>query len=308
MGLNFTLVITLLSYTVIILGIVWFLIEMKQYKASAYFQVTGYSYFSMRFDLGRYGEYLTYRYLRSYESQGAKFLFNCYLPRNNGDTTEIDVLMIYKSGLYVFESKNYSGWIFGSENQKTWTQTLPQGGKSHKEHFFNPIMQNNLHIKWLKHLLQDETIPIHSIIVFSERCTLKSVTVSSPNVEVIRRKQVLKTVTQTDSQNTPMLTQDRIQEIYDRLYPYSQVSVDVKQAHIDSIHNRNQHSRSKSDTTSDESHIEENAEIVPEGEADMKCPRCGAPLVLRVAKKGQHAGNRFYGCSTYPKCRYKKNI
>ena len=34
------------------------------------------------------------------------------------------------------------------------------------------------------------------------------------------------------------------------------------------------------------------------------CPKCGSPLVLREAKKGKNAGKKFYGCSTYPKCRH----
>lgn len=34
------------------------------------------------------------------------------------------------------------------------------------------------------------------------------------------------------------------------------------------------------------------------------CPRCGSPLVEREARKGANAGNRFLGCSTFPKCRY----
>lgn len=64
------------------------------------------------------------------------------------------ILLINNHGVFVFESKNYSGWIFGNERSKTWTQTLPQGkGKSHKEHFLNPIMQNKLHIKWIKSLI-----------------------------------------------------------------------------------------------------------------------------------------------------------
>jgi hypothetical protein len=75
---------------------------------------------------GKSGEYLVYKVLQNYEKDGAKFLFNCYLPKNNNnDTTEIDVIMIHNSGIYVFESKNYSGWIFGSEHQQKWTQTLP---------------------------------------------------------------------------------------------------------------------------------------------------------------------------------------
>ena len=38
----------------------------------------------------------------------------------NGKKTEIDVLMIYKSGIYVFESKNYGGWIYGDQYEDTW--------------------------------------------------------------------------------------------------------------------------------------------------------------------------------------------
>ncbi|MCR5805469.1 MAG: topoisomerase DNA-binding C4 zinc finger domain-containing protein [Oscillospiraceae bacterium] len=36
----------------------------------------------------------------------------------------------------------------------------------------------------------------------------------------------------------------------------------------------------------------------------MICPRCGGRLVLRTAKSGANAGNSFYGCSNFPKCRY----
>lgn len=33
------------------------------------------------------------------------------------------------------------------------------------------------------------------------------------------------------------------------------------------------------------------------------CPKCGIPMVLRVATKGVHKGKRFYGCVNFPKCR-----
>ena len=110
--------------------------RIKDYKDSTYYQVTKTPYLFVKRDLGKWGEYLTYKYLKKFENDGAKFLFNVYIPKENGETTEIDVLMISKKGIFVFESKNYSGWIFGSEKQKSWYQTLPVGrGKSHKEHF-----------------------------------------------------------------------------------------------------------------------------------------------------------------------------
>ena len=140
----------------------------KEYKNTSYYKITKIPYFRLRFDLGKYGEYLTYRHLKDFERSGAKFLFNTYVPKTNGETSEIDVLMIHQKGIFVFESKNYSGWIFGSEKNKTWYQTLPKGRhKSHKEPFYNPIMQNHSHIKHLKAFVGGK-IPTHSVIIFSE--------------------------------------------------------------------------------------------------------------------------------------------
>lgn len=33
------------------------------------------------------------------------------------------------------------------------------------------------------------------------------------------------------------------------------------------------------------------------------CPECGAPMVVRTAQRGPRTGERFLGCSTYPRCR-----
>ncbi|MEA5077694.1 MAG: DUF2726 domain-containing protein [Anaerolineaceae bacterium] len=34
-----------------------------------------------------------------------------------------------------------------------------------------------------------------------------------------------------------------------------------------------------------------------------QCPKCGIPMVLRVANQGEHKGEQFWGCANYPKCR-----
>ncbi len=34
------------------------------------------------------------------------------------------------------------------------------------------------------------------------------------------------------------------------------------------------------------------------------CPKCGSPMILKVAKHGEYAGKKFWGCSNYPKCKY----
>jgi restriction system protein len=43
--------------------------------------------------------------------------------------------------------------------------------------------------------------------------------------------------------------------------------------------------------------------VTPAIQQPPACPRCGAPMVLRTARRGENVGGQFYGCSTYPQCR-----
>ena len=207
------------------------------YNKTTYKAVTHNSYFKMISDKGRRGEYEIYRNLNTFEKRGYKFLFNVYLPKANGKTTEIDVMMIGAEAVFVFESKNYSGWIFGNDSQKNWTQVLPTGrGKSQKEHFYNPVWQNRTHCKTLCDYLP-QGAQIYSVVLFSNRCTFKDVTVNAADTVVIHRSEVSSVVNRLlkGSQAGRL----DVEEIYGRLYPYSQVSEDVKQAHVEEINAMN---------------------------------------------------------------------
>jgi len=346
----------------------------------------------MRYDEGKYGEYLIYKNLKEWEICGAKFLFNVYIPRGDGKTTELDVVMIHTKGVFVFESKNYSGWIFGDEKNPQWTQVLPAGKRgSHKERFYNPIMQNQTHIKWLRRLLTS-SIAIRSIVVFSDHCTLKDVTQRSQDVRLVTLPYVTSTVASLCEEIPCEITENEIEQIYRRLYPYSQVNDSVKMQHVWDIHQydktppesalldlfhanceRMETASSQTESSRDLSdHVIGNYEEINEGslksevqkdtteivntpqirtaDAEIKedlkkiiaetqalyeadkgsenrksrneqpkmdiakesgsktCPRCGSKLVIRIAKKGVNTGNRFYGCSNYPKCRYVLNM
>lgn len=212
------------------------LYKINNYKKTAYYKSTHLSYFQVMFDKGRLGEYYTYTYLKSLKGY-KRYLFNCYLPKDNKTTTEIDVILLHESGIYVFESKNYSGWIFGSETQKEWTQTLPTGrGRSHKSHFLNPIIQNKVHLKWLKSYLSDyPAIPFYSYIIFSDRCELKKITLTSREHHVINRYDIYKKVSANAAAAGKRLTQQQIDEIYKKLYPLTQVKEALKLAHVENI-------------------------------------------------------------------------
>lgn len=50
------------------------------------------------------------------------------------------------------------------------------------------------------------------------------------------------------------------------------------------------------------------AEDLGAGNAPPSCPKCGVPMLLRTASKGEHAGRQFYGCPNYPKCRETRPV
>ena len=85
------------------------------------------------------------------------------LPDGNGGLTQIDHLALGPSGIWVVETKNYGGSIFGKAAEKRWTQKL--GGQSFR--FQNPLRQNHAHIKALELVLPDA--PIFGRVVFTDR-------------------------------------------------------------------------------------------------------------------------------------------
>lgn len=225
---------------IVIWGVIRF-IRWSSYKKTEYYKQTGTPFYVVnRFgdhsDKGPVGEYLTYKYLKSIPGS-RKFLFNVYVPKEDGTTSEIDVLMIHETGIYVFESKNYSGWIFGSEKNRTWTATLPQGkGRSKKVKFYNPIMQNKGHIKYLKSYLGNESIDYFSYIVFSERCELKKIELSPGGAETVIKRNELRMYVNARIKKFPQrLTSGTIEATYGRLYPLTQKTAEQKQAHVENI-------------------------------------------------------------------------
>ena len=83
-----------------------------------------------------------------------------YLPRPDGKgTTQLDHVVVSPFGIFVIETKNYRGWIFGSEKQVQWTQQIYR----QKNRFQNPLRQNDLHVRALMDRLglpRDAFLPV----------------------------------------------------------------------------------------------------------------------------------------------------
>lgn len=157
----------------------------------------------------------------------SKVLKNLYLPRVKGGTTEVDVLLIHQTGVYAFESKDYSGWIYGNEKDFKWTQVF---NKNSKFQFYNPIKQNNTHLKAIKQVLASfNNIKYHSVIVFGSRAELKKVEYDENNVTILNfNKKLPKFIKSSQLQ----LSEQEINQIYNILKSYTNVSDAVKEQHI----------------------------------------------------------------------------
>lgn len=238
-------------------------------------------------DKGQAGEMQIYNVLEQLEGQKA-IISNCYLPLKDSGTTEVDLILIHESGIYVIESKNYSGWIFGSENHKYWTQSLPNhSGQAEKYQFYNPLWQNETHVRCLKSLLQNNEVPYYSYVVFGNNCEIKNLHLVSNRHRVTYYRYLLGELSENARSVGRCLTDEQINAFYSLLLKFTDASAEQKARHIEDV-------RAKHYPI-----------IQPDG--TWTCPQCGGRLVPRVARRGSGAGKTFWGCSNYPKCHFIYN-
>lgn len=162
------------------------------------------------------------------QTVGGKVLHNLYIPMGKDETTEIDLLYICSKCIVVFECKDYTGWIFGNENQKYWTQCFPN---KEKYKFYNPILQNNTHIRNLRKYLGNSSIPIYNVVVFGDSATFRTdfpITVCHKhNVKVVMDKLIRETSYYMDYCHC--------EQIYEKLKLCCNVTEEIKLRHVKSV-------------------------------------------------------------------------
>ncbi len=104
-------------------------------------------------------------------------LHNLTLPTRDGTTTQIDHVIVSEFGVFVIETKNLAGWIFGNERSRKWTQSIHRNSRYQ---FLNPLRQNYGHVKTVEKLLGLGPRCLHSVVVFVGKSEFK--TTMPPNV------------------------------------------------------------------------------------------------------------------------------
>ena len=181
-------------------------------------------------DEGKSGEQIVYRTLiDQIHVPENQILRNVYVPTTGGKTSEIDLLVVSKKGLLVFECKNYAGNVYGDAQRNKWIQYL---GKK-KSFFYNPFMQNRSHVKHLKKYLETYgDIPMIPMVAAITRGNWK-VKNYGPEDYLLGHNSHLKEIL-TKTPDSELMAQ-HFKEIMAKLQPLSRPDETVRQEHIEQI-------------------------------------------------------------------------
>jgi len=235
---------------------------------------------------GVYGEFLVNFILNRFlPKEQYSLIKNVTLPTDEG-TTQIDHIVVSPFGLFVVETKNMKGWIFGNARQKQWTQKIFK----YTGTFQNPLHQNYKHTQTLARRLAIPNNKVYSVVVFIGDSTFKSnmpdnVTYARGCIGYIKSKQAVH------------FSQQQVSEIYDTI----ESGRLVRTLKTNRMHNQHVKeiisSKGRADSLQNK---EESTQKV--------CPQCGAEMILRQAKRGNNVGKKFWGCTNFPMCKKVINL
>lgn len=220
---------------------------------------------------GKEGERIVKSILKKLPSDKYLSLYDVLIETPIG-TSQIDHIVISNYGIFVIETKNYYGKIVGAEDDEYWEQITPKETRK----FYNPIKQNEGHIKALNNILHLDRNHYRSAVAFSPDSEL-FLDVTS---HIIRTYEVNEFV---KFYRARVFDDEKKNTLYNK----------IKKANISSRRNNKTHIKNVKET-----------EFRKENEdTGITCPNCGGKLLLKRGKYGY-----FYGCSNYPSCTYTKKI
>ncbi|MBR7162020.1 MAG: NERD domain-containing protein [Clostridia bacterium] len=107
--------------------------------------------------LGKQGEAKVRRLLKNTKSLKKRILNDVILTVEYGNTVQIDHILINEYGVFVIETKNFKGVVYGTEGKNYWRQYL----KNKSFTFYSPIRQNESHIQHLKETFGKISVSLH---------------------------------------------------------------------------------------------------------------------------------------------------
>lgn len=240
-------------------------------------------------------------------------LRDLYFQTGDGRNAQIDFFVITPYANVIIECKNLFGNI-EINNKGDFIRSFEYKGRKYKEGIYSPITQNERHLEVYKDCWESNkgfvtkliagkyfTDYNKTIVVLANSKTVVNDKYAKKEIkqQVIRADQLvnylkglktdvgssLKSMRESGERVLAMNVQERT----DYFKKFEDLAAEVKTENVETEMPKEE----KPDAKAEDNHV---------------CPRCGGQLILRTAKKGDNAGNQFYGCSNFPKCRYIQNL
>jgi len=195
--------------------------------------------------------------------------FTNFIIKDESGSTQIDHITVSKYGIFVVETKDWTGWIYGNERAEKWTQNI----FGNKKQLQNPLRQNYRHTMSLSKYLNIAHEKVKPIVMVWGDCEFKT----KMPANVIR---------------------GGIKGDTDYINSFSKVIFTDEEV-ID-ICNKIKSGKSEMNLLSGWRHVQS---LKQQHNSKNVCPKCGGRLVERNGKQGL-----FIGCDKFPKCRYTETL
>ncbi|MFT5498861.1 MAG: restriction system protein [Kiritimatiellia bacterium] len=194
----------------------------------------------------------------------------------SGDfTTQIDHVVASPFGIFVIETKNYKGLILGRAEAREWTKVMFKNRYA----FQNPLHQNYKHTKTLSELTGISHDLFISVVVFVGDCHLHEAIPEN----VLHGREILPFIA---AHTEHRIKVEQVPEVVEAFSEWANtVTREKKRAHVANLK-----------VARSQAHIQRPLE---------SCPQCGNRLVARKNGKTDQA---FWGCISYPRCRYTRSV
>ncbi len=224
---------------------------------------------------------------------------------DEGLKAQIDYLIITRKNVYIIECKNLYGNI-EINNSGSFIRSYQYKGKTYKEGIYSPITQNERHKELIKSIriktknlitkaLFEKNFDenYHAIVVLANPKTVLNDKYAKKEIKekVLRADQLVAYIKNKDNAKDSVLYSEKDMEEAARFFLDRNKTNPVD--YVEKYRKMLDEQKSESPNVNEKS-TESNI---------LTCPKCGAPMVLRTATKGDKKGNQFYGCSQFPKCR-----
>jgi hypothetical protein len=171
-----------------------------------------------------------------------KFTVRDLLLVRDSKSTQIDNILFTHKKIYCIETKNYTGWIYGNETAKSWTQAFNNFGKVTKNSIYNPLAQNFGHIKYLSTFLDLPFNVFENIVVFSNECELKNITTTKPYNHIVNRAKLVNLIDSIEKASYENFDWEDLEKFRESLKSINQSGIIQNMKHVSrvkTIQNRN---------------------------------------------------------------------